>query len=408
MKFLSGKYGWLLLIMLLPALVLAAEPEKPQEPTPLPGVIEIIPRLALLNQKAAAVPSQLNALKETESFAKPLEQARLAQEKLSQGIAQFEVDGWSFDRLLAGSVQVEDQRKNLAELLNAISTRLIKLDALRQNWQEQQVFWTQWSQADTSNLLKDQKLSFVKASGIIAEALAQTTEAGKPLVALQNEVLQLQQQNQFSLNKIEEMLQIMRGKTFEKTEKSFTSPDFYSQFNPNLLLEAQKNLRQVGRIDQDFLNQKGWVAALQLLLAVGLAGFIIFKRTKVRVSEEWRFIVLHPLATGVFVAVAVLGPLYGAAPGLLRLLLICLAAFSSAILVSGLLKTRCKVLLVYLMAALLVTSTAFQIIALPIRTNSIGWICSGLAFRGTHPMPSLFCPVRRLFQSVFTTFRIRQ
>lgn len=367
MKFLTGTYGFLLLlILLLPTLVFSAETVEPKEPLPLPGVIEIIPRLALLKQKAAAVQNQLDALTETESFAKPLALASLVQEKLSQGITQFETDGWSFDRLLAGHEHVAEQKEDLAELLDAVSARLVELDGLRQSWQEQQVFWTQWSLTAPPGLLEDQKEAFAKAANTIAGILEQIAESSKPLVELQNAVIQLQEQNQLSLTKIDKMLQVMRGETFEKTEKSFTNPDLYHQFNRDLLIEAQKNLRQVVPLGQDFLRQKGHVAALQLLLAAGLAWFIIFKRDKVRVSEEWRFIVLHPLATGVFVAVAVLSPLYGAPPGQLRLLLIGLAAFSSAILVSGLLKSRCKILMVYLMAALLVISTALQIIALPV------------------------------------------
>ena len=366
MKILSSRYYYLLLLILLvPTLVFSSDPIEAPTPKALPAAVEIIPRLALLNQKVATVQSQLGTLNETESFAKPLGMASKTQQKLAQGIAQFEIDGWSFDRLLAGREHVEEQNHNLSELLDSISARLVELDNLRQNWQEQQAFWQRWSQTGTPALHKDQREAFTKANDTIASVLGQITEAGKPLVSLQNEVFQLQAQNQLLLATIDEMLQTMRGETFEKTEKSFTNPGFYRQFNRSLLNEALKSLRHVATLDKDFFHQEGWILALQLLLAAGLSWFIIFQRHKVQVSEEWRFIIQHPLATGLFVAVAALGPLYGAIPGPLRVLLAAVATFSPAILVSGLLKSRCKVLMVYLMATLLVLSTALQVIALP-------------------------------------------
>lgn len=155
MKNLTGKYSFLLmLILLLPTLVFSAEPGETPTPQAMPAAVEIIPRLGLLNQKIATVQNQLDALKETDSFAKPLDLANQMQQKLAQGIAQFETDGWSFDRLLLGSELVEEQQNNLTELLDSISARLVDLESLRQGWQEQQVFWQQWSQASPPACLK--------------------------------------------------------------------------------------------------------------------------------------------------------------------------------------------------------------------------------------------------------------
>jgi potassium efflux system protein len=367
MKIVSGKCCWLLFLVLLwPAGLLAAETVEPPPSPALPGVAEVIPRLAELRQEAGAVQSKLGALSEARSFEDLLETAGKRQENLTEEVAQFESGtGWSLDRLLEERQNLEEQNNNLADLLNSISVRLAELDSLRQEWQERRTFWDQWREAQGAGLLKAQKEAFDRAPGEIADILDRIMAAGKPLVALQNEVIQLQEQNQVSLAQIDEMLQAMRGKTFKKTAKSFTNPDFYRQFNLDLLAEAKKGLQQMALFEKYFFRQKGWIVALQLLLAAGLALFIAVQRNKVQVTEEWRFIFQHPAATGVFVAVAALSPLYGVTPGFLRLLLVALAAFSSAILVSGLLKSPCKIFMVYLLAALLVVSTALQVIALP-------------------------------------------
>jgi potassium efflux system protein len=367
MKTISCKCFWLLLLMLLlPTGLLAAETVESPAPPALPGVAEVIPRLAELRQEAGTVQNRLGILSETKSFEDPLESVKKRREKLAEEVAQFESGtGWSFDRLLEGRQHLEEHKNNLDDLLNSISLRLAELDGLRQDWLEKRTFWDQWRKAQGAGLLRAQKEAFDKAPRDIAGILDRITVAGKPLVALQNEVIQLEEQNQLSLVQIDEMLQAMRGKTFKKNAKSFTNPDFYRQFNRSLLAEAGKGLRQTSGFEKYFFRQKGWIVALQLLLAAGLAIFIMAQRNKVQITEEWRFIFQHPAATGVFVAVTALSPLYGVTPGSLRLLLIALAAFSSAILVSGLLRSPCKIFMVYLLATLLVVSTALQVIALP-------------------------------------------
>lgn len=361
-------FSSLLLMFLLPALLFAADPEtapKPVKTPKLPASIEIIPRLGTLNEKITPAKNQLTLLNETTPISKALDAARQAQQRLDQSIAEMEAEGWNYDRLLTGREAAETQKTNLAKQQEALSVKLKELDALRQSWQEQQLFWTNWKLSAPPDLHQDQKESFIRAEKVISDILAEIVESGKPLVALQTEVLQLQQQNQLSLGSIDEKLQVLRGNIFEKTEKSLTNPGFYRQLNWNLMTDAGKNLRQFFSLDKDFFQEKGWILAFQFLLAFVLAGYIIIKRHKTKPSDEWHFILQHPFATGLFVAVATLSFLYGALPGSLRLLLVAVAVFSTAILVSEFLKDRVKILMIYLMALLFIVATALQSMALP-------------------------------------------
>ncbi len=358
-------FSSLLLMFLLPALLFAAEPETAPKSPSLPASIDIIPRLGALNEKVAPTKNQLTLLGETTAIDKSLDAARQSQQRLDQLVAQMETQGWNYDRLLTGREAAETQKNNLTRQQEALSEKLQELDALRQTWQERQLFWTNWKLSAPHDLLQDQKESFNRAEKVITDILAEIVESGKPLVALQKEVLQLQQQNQLSLGSIDEKLQALRGNIFEKTEKSLTNPDFYRQLNWNLLVDAGKNFRQFFRIDREFFREKGWILAFQFLLAFVLAAYIIIKRHKTKPSDEWHFILQRPFATGLFVAVATLSFLYGAPPGPLRLLLVAVAAFSTAILVSEFLNSRVKVLMVYLMALLFVVATAVQSMALP-------------------------------------------
>ena len=92
--------------------------------------------------------------------------------------------------------------------------------------------------------------------------------------------------------------------------------------------------------------------------------FIRRQRAKPQVADEWRFILKHPWATGIFVAVAGLSYLYPAPPAYWRLLLWTLVVGSASMLIAGLLENRRKIFLVFFLAGLFVFSLGLQTVVL--------------------------------------------
>lgn len=374
MKAVPGKTWYsILLLILLPLAGLAVEPAEPTEPpvqttqSELPGVAEVIPRLAELKQNRADLQARLEALQETASFAQPLQIARERAASLARE-ADFLTGpaDWNFDRLLDTRSQLVGQQEQVAALLNGLSARLKELDFLRQHWQEQQQFWQQWRQSLPEDLLQAQKDAFQTAADEIEAAGRQIVAASKPLVTLQDEVAQLQEQNQTLLTAVDSMIQSLRGKTFKKTARSFTSSKFYRQFDRSLLDSVKKGVEGVSGIGGGFFRMQGWLVGLQALVIVCLGGFLWYRARKGTVTREWRFIVRHPLATAIFVSVIACGPFYGAPPALWRWLLTVLAAFSAVTLVSGLLVDPRKKLVIHVLAGVFVLTLGVQIIALPL------------------------------------------
>ncbi len=353
-------------LLLVFVLLAGAGAESPASTSEWPAAIEIIPRLGQLNARVAGAKNQISALGEASTIQRALEMAESTQQRVDQLIQQLETDGWTYDRLSISRGTAESQRVALARQQEALSLKLQELEALRRNWQDQQAFWRGWRTAVAEQELHgDQQDALNRAEAISAEMLALLAETTRPLVALQNRILQLQQENQRSLAELEEILQALRGRTFQKTEPALTHPEFYRQINKELLTETQRNVRQIVRIDKDFLRERGWVFVFQFLLTCAIGGFIQVKRRKVRIHEEWGFIARHPAATGLFVSLTIFSPLYAALPGSVRLLLIALGAFSTAILASELLKDLRKIVTVHVIALLLVLSSAWQTIPLP-------------------------------------------
>jgi small-conductance mechanosensitive channel len=133
-----------------------------------------------------------------------------------------------------------------------------------------------------------------------------------------------------------------------------------------LLVSAKKGIEGVSGIGSDFFQRQGWLAGVQLALTTLLAGFLLHKRRRVTVAAEWRFILLHPLATAIFVAAITCGPLYATPPALWRWFITLLAALSSAVLISGLMEDPRKKLLIHILAGVFVLTLGLQIIALPL------------------------------------------
>jgi small-conductance mechanosensitive channel len=369
---MKGFTRCLLFCLLLSSLMLgrsAAETESDRITPPVnpPGIAELIPRLAEIKQQSSDLNVRLEVLRETDSFTEPLQRARQRAEILARETASLtDPTGWNFDRSLDTRSQLVEHQNNLDALLNGISARLQELDSLRQTWQEREAFWRQWRESIPKDLLKTQQAAFKEAAEESKQTQQWIVAASSPLVSLQGEVTQLQEKSLAQLALVDNMLQTMQGKTFQKTARSFTSPRFYNQFDRSLLIATKKGLEGVSGIGSGFFRTQGWLVGLQLLIATLLTGFLIHKGRRERGETEWQFILLHPLATAIFVATIACGSLYSAPPALWRWMLAFLAAFSSAVLISGLLDDPRKKLMIYVLAGIYVLTLGLQIIALPL------------------------------------------
>ncbi len=345
----------------------AQEQVETSSPEPsFPGLAKVIPRLAELDQQAAAAKDQITLLAETASLAPQFETISRNQKELDQQIAELgDLATWRFESLQDGRAQLSDQRSAIKRLLEDVSVRLGELDQLQQSWQAKKEFWRNWLailEAPQQEISRD---SFSEAQRIINQVLNSTTEASPPLLTLQKEVTALQKRILEVFNRVEVALNAQRHLVFRKTAGSFTSSRYYRQFDTELWQKVKTRATAILSIKEDFFRDQGWVFALQALLALALAGFILRHRVEAEVAEEWQFILRHPLATGVFAAVAVLGPLYDNPPALWRLFLWVLAVSSAAILTASLLRNPRKIFMVCLLGFLAILSMGLQIISLP-------------------------------------------
>jgi small-conductance mechanosensitive channel len=346
---------------------LAAEEAAPKIAAPAyPGLAEIVPRASTVTEEAERAAAKMAAAAETSPFEAQLKTARERQNVLSQRITALgPLEGWNVDRLLEFRGLVIEQREVVRKLLDGISARISELDRVRREWSQRWDFWTGWEESLQGQQLKIPKDSFRQARADIDGLLKKTAIQASPLVALQKDMTSLQEKNLDLLDRIDSNLKNLRQEIFKKTAPSFGNPDYYRQYGQDLWRAVKSGVAEVQHVRSDFVRSQGWVAILQGVLALALVGFILNKRHRAAVTKEWEFIIVHPWATGVFVAVSAFSILYTTPPTLWRLLLWVLAALSAAVLISGLLKNPRKIVMVRLLAFLFVLSLTLKIIALP-------------------------------------------
>jgi small-conductance mechanosensitive channel len=332
-----------------------------------PGLARVAVEASELTGRASETMARLSQYEDTRDLQGRLEQteARLIQTR-ERFASQGDPESWNVDRLLEALSQLKSGQSTLNQVMGQVVTRLGALDRMRSDWEARRKFWQQWEEhlaSQQSNLPSE---TFSQSLQTIEQVLSQISDTVAPLVVVQEKLSRLLNEHQTLIGSIESALKKVRGQIFKKTGHSLVSPKFYRQFEPTLVKEVQQGLRQAFRFDMDFISTQGWVSLLQAATVFVIAGFIRRYRRLGEGTAEWRFLLDHPWATGIFVAMAFLGPLYSTVPAAWRLILSTLAVFSATVLIAGIVRHPLKRLIVFLLAGMLIGLMGAQLINLPL------------------------------------------
>jgi len=368
--------GGILLILLAGILGggIARSEEPPNEPAAavaeapqvFPGPGEVATRLSQLTDEALQTETRVTQLSDFTVFQQQIETIRKQFSELTQTIKDLgEPEGWYASRLLDFKARIEQHRTDIERLLTPATDRLKALESLRKNWLDRKQYWSDWRsrlKEDKANLPAD---LFEKADKTIEGALAKINAASAPLLAGQQAILERQEKLLAMSVRIDNIIDDLKRQTFNKNDRSFFSPDYYRQFGPDLMQGVRHGVASIASIDSDFFQRHIVLMVLQLLIVLILPVLISTYHRRVEGAAEWQFMLHHPLATGIFVAVASLGVFYSAPPPIWRLGQTLLGAFATVILVSGIIRNPRRRRIAYLIAFAFALSLAFKIVALP-------------------------------------------
>lgn len=334
--------------------------------TSFPSLSQVPARAAELATQAAQIQEQVEELLDTSWFETQLDQSEGRFRQLLQRMEQFgDPATWNIDRLLDVRSGLQEERVRLERVLQTLALRYGQTEQLRGNWEERRRFWGDWEkQLEADNVVFPRE-TFAQTQTTIQGLLQQFEAVSAPLVVLQEELTRLLNHNLSHLTRVDAAVRQLRAQTFQRTGHPLLSSEFYRQFSQGLLGEVTHGLNEALRIDVTMFKGQAWLIVSQVLVIFAIAGFILRHRRQAQGTPEWRFILDHPWATGIFGSMATLAPLYSTPPAVWRLILWILLAFSAAFLISGLVRNPLKRFTVFLLATVLVSSLALQLINLP-------------------------------------------
>jgi len=343
------------------------EKEQPGERERFPGVAELAPRLAALNGEQAEIEQRLDTLKDQSDIRQQIERTRERQKLVNERMEKHGGPaGWNVNRLRENRQLIQRQQEQFQSILDQLSDRLAHLDDTRKEWNKKRQFWEEWKTDLEQRQGQFAEDSFSRALDSIDSVLSAVRQEMKPLLELQSQVTELHAHNSRYVNRIDAMLDSRRQEIFSKTGPPLFSPDYYRQYGEDLWKAVDEGVKDVRWLSRNFLKEQGWILLLQAIVAISLPLLIRRYRSEAQEAEEWQFILDHPWATGIFVAVSSLTFLYSYPPALAQVFFWALAAFSAAVLIAALLLNPRKIFMVYVLAFLFVFSMLLNTIALPL------------------------------------------
>lgn len=358
-----------LLLSILTATACADQSPAAMEATEtasMPGVAEVYPRLAKLTDESTDLESRLGNLANLDSFNLSLSSLKQWQKEWS-GREKIlgPIQDWPLDSLQQSRTTLLGHKDKTSQLLDELFMRLAEIEELRANWQDKQNFWQQWQKAlKTPSPLAPSEV-FIQARQISEKSLQQLDEISPPLVAMQQEVTDLQSRISSQIGQIEQLLAASRGQLLTRNQPSFFNPEFYRQFDSTLFSTLPAGLAKLDLLNSLFWKNRGGLVVLHVLLVVFLVGMLRSRSTRFANIEDMQFALRHPMAASLFLSIIVLAPFYGHAPSGWLLLLTTGAVLSLVPLSIELFDSPRQRLIIHLLAYAYILSRILQALALP-------------------------------------------
>ena len=365
-------------VLLVLTMAVAARAEQPAsalqsaEPAPLPGAVEIYPRLAKLTEEKTALDGQLSALANIDSLNLALASLQQWQDEWTgREKIMGPIQNWPLDNLQQARTTLLGHKDKTTQLLDELFLRLAQIEALRGNWLDQKQFWQQWQKSlPTPSPLAPPEV-FIQAQKTIEQSLQQLEDISPPLVSLQQKVTTLQARITGQIGQIEQLLADSRGQLLARNQPSVFNPEFYRQFDSILFSSLPDGLGKLDLLNSLFWKNRGGLVALHVFLIVFLVGMLRSRGTRLADAEDMQFALRHPLSSSLFLSTIVLAPFYDHAPSGWILILTTGAVLSLVPLSIELFDSPRQRLVIRLLAYVYILSRILQTLALPVPLYSL-------------------------------------
>ncbi|MDD2558107.1 MAG: mechanosensitive ion channel [Desulfuromonadaceae bacterium] len=330
------------------------------------GIAEVVPQAGEARRNMSADLERLKGLTDRTAWETILETRKKKQQELN-GVMQEagDLQDQSFERLIRIMTLLETQNKSLQGDMERISNQTSELESMRKRWRERYDYWQNWS-------VELEKQDSTYSDEDIRNVLNENIRLRENIVLLNNDYIPLQKQfidlleaNRAHIKLVESALQNLRSTTFHQTAESFFNTSFYTQFNREVFGRTASEIALIDWFIVDELIADWWVILAQILIVLVAASIIRQYAKNPLEDRQWDFLMAHPWASGVFIAVVPLGSVYTTPSLIMRFYLALLMVLSASVLVTGIIKQKHLRNMVWLLGGTYLLTLFMQIINLP-------------------------------------------
>ncbi len=330
------------------------------------SMADVLPKAEALKDEFNSLKDTINGIIEIEKLESEHKNHKVRLQELNEQFADVKESGsYGFEKISALRSETRALIDAVGRHARYISERLIKAENLKQTWAGNENTWVEKQNSLTSEVgqsLRD----------VVKDALTMTNSARRslegieaPLVAFQQQVIDLQRDSQNHLGEIDKLMAEMRKDLFRKSRPAMFTPTFVLQFDTALWEEFWLGIASFELPNRKFFQTFGWVFVLQFFLLSGAAWFLRSLRDRNLDKFKLGFLVERPWSASILIGILVPLPLFETVPKLFQLLFAGLVSISAARLVGGLINLPWRRRLLYLIVSLYLTIQLFTFIALP-------------------------------------------
>ena len=357
--------------LLCPAYSWAAPAESaPEGPA---AQLPILPGLSQLNQQAKTLEDFVT---QAEAHLQSLADLDKPQEALTSLAVQFQnlseemkplgsPDSWYVDRLNAYITQLSQLRQNLENLQQKIAMRQQEADGYQTLAGKDKEFWNSWAAELKQEELKLRRQTFNQVDSLLAKLDAGLSTTTEQLLLFEDQLGTLHREISLAENDLILAMGQLRKATFRKNSHSFFSSEFRQLFSENLATQTYTGLTAALKFDRRYLIENGLLIGLMLTGFLLTFAFLRHNQKRLRQSDEWHFILDHPLAAASFINVVIFWFWLPAPPPILHFSLLLLTTSSATVMALPLLENMRQVRVFVLAAVVILLTSAFRLIALP-------------------------------------------
>jgi small-conductance mechanosensitive channel len=341
--------------------------EKEKAVAPL-SLADFIPWATGLGDRLTVLKTNIGALVDLSATGEKLQALSKTVDGISGHLEKLKAGGrYEFDQLAAVKSALRLQGNTFAKVFDPLNAAINQMGMWEKAWGDENARAKEFR----TSLPKGTAISTVRpvldqAQKTIDTALALISQQLKPMLEAQRKAGELQARISSLNTEVDGLIQSVRRDLLQMSDPTMFSSEYYDELSPEeLWQELRRGIGLVHWPGRTFFVRHGWTIFLQCLVALVLAVSIYRHRPFLEQTERWVFLAKHPVAAGLFVSLATIGPFQERPPGAWVLLAWVVGGIAFARLAGSLIARPRRRWLLYVLTLLLILNQLFRVIALP-------------------------------------------